>query len=126
MFLNPSLRLSDLVAQLGPSAVASNMKSLGRVGSHATDLSFFSLPNITLLCVRILPSNSSLHGHVLTLAGDTIGSVTLSIGVVHFGSWLAGDISSVPEQAHVVWARMWRALNFQILTNHDPGLAAVT
>lgn len=50
-----------------------------------------------LLCVRILPSHSSQHGCVLTSAGDTIGSVTLPIGVVHFGSWLAGDISSVPE-----------------------------
>lgn len=86
MFLNPPLILSDLVAHLGPSAVASNMKSLGKVGSHATDLSFFSLPNVTLLCVRILPSNSSQHGHVLTVAGDTIGSVPLPIGVVHFGS----------------------------------------
>jgi hypothetical protein len=42
--LNPSLRLSGLGPQLGPSVVVSNMKSLGRVCSHATDLSIFLFP----------------------------------------------------------------------------------
>lgn len=81
--LNPSLRLSGLGTQLGPSVVAFNMKSLGRACSHATDCSFFLFQHHPALGENPVKWNTNQCGSIRTSAGDTMRSVTLPTGMVH-------------------------------------------